>query len=118
MKKIYFLLFFIALSIYICQQTTIPLPRWINHYVNDFLCIPLVLGGIVFILRKWKKDPQFSIPFPTIVVVVLLYALYFEYYLPQHNPRYTADVWDVVLYALGGLFFYYIEKSVPRKPSF
>lgn len=115
MKKIYYFFFFVALSIYICQQTTFLLPSWINHYVNDFLCIPLVLGSIVFILRKWKKDPLFSIPIPTIVLVVALYAFYFEYFLPQRNPRYTADVWDVFLYVLGGILFYYIEKT-QKKP--
>jgi hypothetical protein len=31
--------------------------------------------------------------------------LVFEWYMPKHYSRYTADIWDVVMYIFGGLFF-------------
>ena len=115
-KIIYFSMCISALTIYSMQRLRLPLNAVINNYVNDFLCLPILLGGISFGIRYLKKDACFRLPFIFIIGMAAYYAAYFEYYLPQFNPRYTGDWIDVALYFFGGLSFFYAESF--RSPTF
>lgn len=64
-----------------------------------------------------KKDKSIRIDLFTIISLVLLYSVVFEYYLPKQSYRYTGDVWDVVCYALGGIVFYILQKMENRSIS-
>lgn len=57
-----------------------------------------------------KKDKSIRIDLFTIISLVVLYSVVFEFYLPKQSYRYTGDVWDVVCYALGGIVFYVLQK--------
>lgn len=108
---IYILMFLIAVFVFVMQRLDIRLPYLINNYVNDFLYIPLVLGGIEFIIRILKKDNSFKLPLRFIIFLALSYSIYFEFYLPKVNLRYTADWIDVILYFISGITFYYFTKK-------
>lgn len=112
------ILFYLALSlataIYTCQRLHLPIPSWINNYVNDFLFLPLVLGFCLFVVRKIKRNPKLQLSLPLVLGVSLFYCLYFEGYLPQHNPRYTGDWIDCLLYVCGAIVFYWLHRE--RKP--
>ncbi len=86
-----------------------------NNYANDLLCIPIVLSLIIWIIRQFRTKKEITIPPFAIAIVVVYYSIYFEYYLPKTNPRYTADMVDVLLYIAGGFLFYFIEKQNFRK---
>lgn len=105
----------IAASIYASQKLAIPLPLLVNNYLNDLLCIPLVLGALIFIIRKIKHDPKFKLPLGFIFILSSYYAVYFEYYLPKINSRYTSDWIDVVLYFFGGILFYLFQRVRDKK---
>ncbi|SHG62797.1 hypothetical protein SAMN05444372_10824 [Flavobacterium micromati] len=109
-KSIYIGMFGIALLIYIMQRLHFPLPAVINNYVNDLLCLPLLLAAMEFIIKRLKKDKYFKFPVGFVIFLASYYSIYFEYYLPTVNPRYTADWIDVILYFAGGLTFYFSEK--------
>ncbi|MEM0587083.1 hypothetical protein V0F38_02140 [Aequorivita sp. MCCC 1A16792] len=85
--------------------------NWIYHYLNDFLTIPLVaiigLHGVWFI----KKDKTIRLNKFTILSLVIVFAVFFEYYLPKQSYRYTADIWDVFCYFIGGVVFYFLQKE-------
>lgn len=98
---------FLSLQILIFLE--IPLPSWATGYVNDFLCMPLVLFFCLKTLHLLKKDSCLKLPLFIIIALTSFYALYFELYLPKVNPRYTADMWDVVMYFSGGLLFYFLQ---------
>ena len=100
----------IALTIYVMQKLSLPLPYLINNYVNDLLCLPLLLGVMTFLIRWLKKDDTFQFSLGFIVFLASYYAVYFEYYLPKVNPRYTADWIDVILYFSGGFAYFVIQK--------
>ena len=102
---IYFMMLLAAGGIYYRQSEKLFLPRFINNYLNDFLCIPLVLG-LLWAPLCFFKGYAFKFPLYFITAIVLYYAAYFEYYLPQVNPRYTGDWIDALLYGLGGTVFY------------
>ena len=105
----------IAASIYASQKLAMPLPLLVNNYLNDLLCIPLVLGALIFIIRKIKHDPKFKLPLGFIFILSSYYAVYFEYYLPKINSRYTSDWIDVMLYFLGGILFYFFQRVRDKK---
>lgn len=85
-------------------------PNWIFNHLNDYLAIPMIatvcLHGVWWI----KKDRTIRLNGFTILSLVALFSIVFEYYLPQQDYRYTGDIWDVVCYGLGGLVFYALQK--------
>lgn len=109
-RNILWFLSSIALLIYVLQRLEVNLPEWINNYVNDFLCIPLVLAYTTLLFRYLKKEPFFKFSIWYIFLTALYYSLYFELYLPGVNIRYTADVCDVILYFFGGVFYYVLQR--------
>ena len=110
-RKIYILMSVLAVTIFSMQKFEILLPKIINNYANDLLCLPLVLAAIAFAIRRLKKDPNFKFPLVFVLIMAAYYSVYFEYYLPKNNPRYTADYMDVIVYFCGSLAFYFYEKS-------
>lgn len=85
-------------------------PSWVFHHLNDFLVIPLV--ATLGLNAAWwvKKDRTIRLDVFTILSLVVLFSVVFEYYLPKQSYRYTGDVWDVVCYVLGGLIFFILQK--------
>lgn len=110
-KGLFFTALSIATTIYLLQQLQQPLPLWVNHYVNDFLFLPLTLSLCLFVVRKIKQDPNLQLSLSLILAVTVCYCIYFEWYLPQHNPRYTGDWIDCILYFSGALVFYLLHKT-------
>ncbi len=88
----------------------------LQHYLNDLLCMPLVLTLTLFLQRTFTfRDPGHVFTKHQIVLAVLYYSVAFEVVLPQFLPRYTADPLDVLAYALGGWFFYVFINVDPAK---
>jgi len=100
----------VATTIYSLQRLGVSLPIWINNYVNDFLCMPIVLFLCQLGIRKIKRNNNIRLSLPIMLSLSLYYAIYFEYFLPKFNLRYTADPLDVFLYFMGTLFFYLMEN--------
>ena len=92
--------------IYFCQRLKVDLPAWINNYANDFLCLPLILQTMTLVIRRLKNDLKYRFPLIFVLLNASYYACYFEYYLPQRHPRYTADGLDIILYFSSSLLFY------------
>ncbi len=101
----------IALSIYSMQRLNLPLPKFVNNHANDLLCLPLVLGALTFLIRGLNKDKYFKFPLPFVLLLATYYSVYFEYYLPKVNSRYTADWIDVMLYFGSAITFFLIQKN-------
>ncbi len=115
--KRFYLPFFsvLGLTIYMAQQLMIPLPWFANNYLNDLLCMPIVLKICQYAVRYIKKDKHITIPIKISFVLTMLYALYFELLLPKFSDRYTGDVIDILLYFIGLLFFLWIENQPKAK---
>ncbi|PKP18117.1 MAG: hypothetical protein CVU07_02620 [Bacteroidetes bacterium HGW-Bacteroidetes-23] len=117
MKKSYsfwlFLLLFVsAISVYLLQQNNYNLPKIINNYYNDLVALPLVLSIALWTVRKIKANPKLQLTFFQCFAMALFYGWFFEIYLPERNPRYTADVIDSVLYLIGAILFYVWQRAV------
>lgn len=109
-KTLFILMFLSALAVYLLQQLGVQLPYFIQNYLNNLLCMPLVLTICLIVLQYIKKNYWLTIPIFAIVSITLYYILYFEWYLPEVNSRYTADPIDAVLYIIGAIGFYFMQK--------
>ena len=103
---------FLASLVYILQNKGVSLHPIINNYLNDLLCMPIVLFTCQYVLRKLKSDSRIQIPLRLVFLLTIGYALFFEYYLPQVQDRYTADYIDIILYFAGAVFFYSAERNM------
>ena len=110
-KMLYFTMVFIALTIYTMQRLNLSLPTIVTNYANDLLYLPLVLGAIEFIIRQLKKDSSFGLPLGFVIFLAISYSIYFEYYLPKVDTRYTSDCIDVILYFVGGIAYFFIGNK-------
>lgn len=100
----------IAITVYILQNLGVALPKIINNYLNDFLLIPIALNSCLIILRYVKSNPQLQLPLAFCLVVTFGYSLFFEVLIPDTNPRYTGDLWDIIAYFLGLAFYLFAEN--------
>ena len=110
-KMLYFTMVFIALTIYTMQRLNLSLPTIVTNYGNDLLYLPLVLGAIEFLIRRLKRDSSFKLSLGFVIFLACAYSIYFEYYLPKANARYTADWIDVFLYLVGGIGYFFIGNK-------
>lgn len=103
----------VALGVYLTQIYEGRLPMWANNHLNDFLCMPIVLKVCQSAVRYLKSDRRLTLPWQLQTTLALVFCLYFEGYLPPVSTRYTADLWDMVMYALGTGVFYQLENRSP-----
>ncbi|MGB5982052.1 MAG: hypothetical protein WBG46_07890 [Nonlabens sp.] len=83
---------------------------FILFYLNDLLIIPLVLTAALNVVWLIKKNKTIQLGILSIFSVFALYSYYFEYYLPEHTERYTADIYDIVCYGIGSVVFYILQR--------
>jgi amino acid permease len=114
---LYGLMVITAGIIYYRQSMKLSLPWYVNDYLNDLLCMPLVLGLLSSAVRYLKNDSNFQFSRSFIIGLALYYSVYFEYYLPEVNARYTEDWIDILLYFLGGNLFHAYHRTRPDKPD-
>ncbi len=103
-----FVLLFLLLQL--LQYFSIGLPNWVVFYVNDFLCMPIVLFICLQILKIFTKDPSQQLPYLPALVLTIFYSVYFELILPQFTERYTSDFLDVIMYMCGSLIFLLLQE--------
>lgn|SRR5690606_30498648 len=112
MKTLYAFFIFSCLTFFTIltlQYLQTDLPNWIQFYVNDFLCMPVVLTICLTVVHYIKKDFSIRLSLFTVLSLTIIYSVYFEWYLPQVKTRYTADIMDVIMYFSGSLLFYFLQ---------
>lgn len=84
-----------------------------HAYLDDLLCIPVVLG-IGTQIMQWIhpiKDLYF-LDKNVVLITLVFYAILFEGVLPLINPLvYTADWIDIVMYSIGAVLFYHLVSK-------
>ena len=73
--------------------------------------MPVVLGICLFLIRRFNKKKQLKISLFSCLSLAALYSVYFEIYLPKVTQRYTADPVDALLYFIGAIVFYLLQKD-------
>lgn len=80
-------------------------PGWARSYLDDALCLPLVLTGVLAVHRLGSRDPRWCLPLSHGLLALGLYGLLFEVLLPRIGGSAVADPVDLVMYAAGLAFF-------------
>lgn len=86
----------------------LPLPAFVNSHLADFLYLPLELTVLLWFMRRiYFRQPRFVLPGAWVLSTFLVSAVWFEGIVPR-LPAYaaTADPFDVLAYALGGLLYW------------
>ncbi|WP_405198075.1 hypothetical protein [Christiangramia sp. LLG6405-1] len=86
-------------------------PEWTTSYLNDFLCMPIILTICLKMAHYLTKDRSIKISIAQALALTCFYAIYFELILPQFVERYTADLFDVILYFSGAILFLILQAS-------
>jgi hypothetical protein len=102
-----------SLAVYILirllRKNNYDIPEWINGYLTDLICIPIVLMICLALVRSIKRDSLIEIKPWLIALICIEYALIFEWFLPQKSSIYTADWIDVLMYFFGGIIFFFTQ---------
>ncbi len=101
---IFCLLFFVCNQI--LQFIYEELPVFFTSYADDLLVVPFTLGLVLIVVRWIKKESEVQLPFYLVVICVVVFSVYFEFYLPYQDERFTSDLVDALCYLIGGVFFY------------
>lgn len=83
---------------------------FLSSYFDDLCCMPIVLGLAQWLMRKWL-GPNFALSGTMCVVATVLIAIYAEGIFPLIDSRFTADLLDVVFYAIGATAFWVLGKQ-------
>ncbi|MFT5847133.1 MAG: hypothetical protein ACJARX_000809 [Psychroserpens sp.] len=111
-NQIVLALFLVALLVYLANWLPIQLPSWVVFYLNDLLCMPIVLSLCLAVVRLYKKSNNIYAPITIVYGLTFFYTVYFEWILPQINGRYTGDLIDVVLYFIGATLFLLFQRRL------
>ncbi len=107
MKIILILLFSIRFL-----DVTDHLPVLAASYADDILCLPLVLGAVLWCHRRMiQQNKQYVLPASHGLWTLLLFALYFEGLLPRLKASAVADPWDLLMYLVGFLIFQFLMNK-------
>jgi len=99
------------LVVYTARRLGHPLPV-INGYIDDLIAIPVIANLGLWFQRQFVIRNNYYVLAPGHVTFIVLYVtLVFELLLPALSKTYTADWVDVILYVLGGLFFYKVMNK-------
>lgn len=109
LKNPYFLIPVLLFTInqYLEKVSGIFIP-WVHAYLDDMLAMPVILGITLQVFR-WIHPQKNQFVFKKIPLLVawIYVSVVFEWYLPSTADYYIRDLWDVVCYALGTLFFHF-----------
>jgi hypothetical protein len=104
--------------IYSSRKLGHPVPL-LNGYIDDFFAIPVIANIVLSYMRVMIiKSDYYVLSAWKVVFIVLYVSLMFEVLLPLYSKKYTGDWIDAVLYAIGGVFFYFVmNKPVASRKS-
>ncbi|KAA3611375.1 MAG: hypothetical protein DWQ05_20610 [Calditrichaeota bacterium] len=87
---------------------------FLSSYLDDFLCLPLLLAGILYVQQRFVfKEQTYYLPIKQVIFSVLFIALVFEGILPWISQNHTRDLFDIIAYAGGAvLFHFFINRRV------
>ncbi len=107
---------FIWFIVIIARKLGHPFPH-INGYINDAFAIPVMASLGLWFQRVFVFKNNYYVLAPWHVIFIVIYVtLIFEVLLPALSRTYTADWVDILLYIIGGLFFYKV-MNVPISPK-
>ena len=99
------------LAVHAARTTGHPLP-YINSYICDAFAVPVIGNLALWFQRVFIIKNNYYVQSAAQVMFLVVYmSLFFEWLLPMVSKIYTADWRDVLLYCIGGVFFYFVMNK-------
>ena len=119
MNKRSFLIFLALFSIHQLLQKVAGI-KWtiIDGYLDDILCIPIILYLWNWEKRLFLRDKKYAIPLLESFVLTVVLALLFEFIFPRLSSGFTYDPYDFLAYGLGYILHWQFSRhSIMRETS-
>lgn len=103
--------------LYVARITHHPI-FFLNGHLGDFLAVPVLANlGLWFQRIFIVKRSTYILKATHVIFIVIYLSVAFEWLLPKYHPEiFTADWTDILLYIIGGVFFFRLmNKPLPRK---
>ena len=85
---------------------------YINGYIDDLAAVPVIANlGLWFQRVLIYRNNYYVLALGHVVFIVVYVSLIFELLLPLLSKTYTADWIDVLLYVIGGIFFFRVMNK-------
>lgn len=109
----YRIVYFLCATLFVVHQLlqkvlAVNVP-FVDDFLDSFLLLPLVLH-IILMERYWLFGIKEPLSIYTIVAFFILISIVSEIVFPWLSPRFTADAWDVLAFALGGIVYYLMQR--------
>lgn len=101
----------VGVLIDVFKRMDVKLPLFFQNYCNDVLILPLVLWVVLGVLT-WVKGTKAHVSWMMMLSIAVYYSLFFEWYMPRVHSRYTADIYDVLCYFIGGGVFMMFQHKI------
>lgn len=109
--RLIILVFLVALAHQILQKVFNVQIFLLHAYLDDFLCMPILLAIWQWERQLWWKKTSLH-KFDLLYFTVFIF-IFFEYIIPKFNTSFTADWYDGLAYGCGSLFYWTIQP-VPQ----
>ncbi|MBU1073259.1 hypothetical protein KKG45_08425, partial [bacterium] len=92
---------------------------WADAWLDDLLCLPLVLSLALALHRRLRvRDARYVLPAAQVAAAWLFVCVVFEVALPALDAGFTADPLDAAAYAAGALLFQLsLNRGADRSPG-
>jgi len=95
----------------IARKTGQPI-AYLNGYIGDAFAVPVIANISLWFQRVFIIRNNYYVLAKWHVVFIFFYlTILFEVILPCFSKRYTADFFDVLLYFIGSLLFYFVMNK-------
>ncbi|HET6243634.1 MAG TPA: magnesium citrate secondary transporter [Bacteroidia bacterium] len=78
----------------------------IHAYLDDLLCMPVVLSITLHILRLVLKNEKYVFSKIQVFFAVIYFSVMFEGILPLFSVNHTSDIMDIAAYGTGAIIFF------------
>lgn len=105
-SKLFWSFSLVGLFVYSMNKAGYVFPDPIQFYLNDLLVIPIVATLGMWLMRAVLQQRDLILVRWQVIFTVAAFSIVFEMILPFLMKRYTADPIDVLIYLIGGLFYW------------
>jgi hypothetical protein len=76
-----------------------------DSYLDNFLCMPILLHGLLWERKFFWKNEHYKLPFSHMAAATLLVSFISEFLFPLWSVEFVKDYFDFVFFGLGALVF-------------
>ena len=107
-RRLFLLMVWFYLSFRLMNSLLIG-PELIRFYGSDFLFIPILMTSIKIIRSLFQFS--FDVNTKEVVIAVVYASVVFEWLLPKQGTNFVSDLYDILAYCLGAIFYLTFVQS-------